>query len=140
MIIKEGNSTVAIRMLENEEIVESLTTVCKNYNIDSAIMVSAVGMFKSLEIGFWNGKEYVKKTIDKMVEIISISGNISTIDDTGDLVVHLHVSVGLDDYTIIGGHLISGILYNGEIFIRKLNNITLLRKKEESGLSGLIPA
>lgn len=140
MIIKEGNSTIAIRLVDGEDIIESLKTVCKNYNVDSAIIQSGVGMFKSMEIAFWNGKEYVTKSIEKLVEIISLNGNISTVDGSGEIVVHIHAALGLDDYSIIGGHLISGKVFNGEIFIKKLHNITLLRKKEESGLSGLFPA
>lgn len=140
MTIKEGNSTIAIRMVENEDLIESLKTICKHYNVDSAIIVSGVGMFKSLEIGYWNGKEYVKETIDQTTEIISLSGNIGTTNDSDEVVIHLHVSVGLEDYSVIGGHLMNATLYNGEIFIEKLHNINLLRKKEESGLMGLIPA
>lgn len=140
MIIKEGNSTIAIRMVENEDLIESLKTICQHYNVDSAIIIGGVGMFKSLEIGYWNGKEYVKEAIEQTTEIISLSGNIGTTNDSDEVVIHLHVSVGLEDYSVIGGHLMNATLFNGEIFIEKLHNINLLRKKEESGLMGLIPA
>lgn len=140
MIIKEGNSTIAIRLQEGEDLFESLLTVCKNYNVDSAIVQSGIGMFKSTEIGFWNGKEYVTKKLEGLVEVLSMNGNISTIDGTGEYVVHIHVCVGLEDYSVVGGHLIGAKLFNGEVFIKKLHNISLLRKKEESGLSGLTPA
>lgn len=139
MIIKEGNSTIVIRIQDGENLMESLKKVCKNYKVESAI-VSGVGLFKSTELAYWNGSEYVTTKVDKMMEVLSLEGNIGTNEYDGEPVIHLHVSLAGEDYTVIGGHLMDAIVYNGEIFINKLHNITLLRKKEPSGLNGLIPA
>ncbi len=140
MIIKEGNSTVAVRFQEGEDLFESLRVICTNYSINSGIILSGVGMFESLEIGYWNGKEYVTKKINELVEIVSLTGNIGISETEGELVFHLHIAVALQDYQVIGGHFVNGKFYNGELFIKKLQNIALLRKKESNGLVGLNPA
>lgn len=139
MIIKEGNSTIAIRMFDGEDFMESIKIVCKNYKIDSAT-ISGIGMFRNVELGYFNGIEYVKKTFEGLSEIISLQGSISVTESEGDVVIHVHTAIGLHDYTVVGGHLINGILFNGEIFIERLHNINLLRKDEKTGLKGLYPA
>jgi predicted DNA-binding protein with PD1-like motif len=140
MIIKEGDSTIAVRLQEGEEIFESLKVICKNYNVNSGVIVSGVGMFESLEIGYWNGKEYIKKPLNELVEIVSLTGNIGVSVTEWQPIIHLHVAVALSDYSVVGGHLVSGKFYNGEVFINKLHNITLLREEESNGLVGLNPA
>lgn len=139
MTIKEGNSTIAIRMYDGEDFMESLKTVCKNYKIESAIF-SGIGMFRNVEIGYWNGHEYVKKVFDGLSEIVSLQGNISVTEKEGDLVIHVHTAIALHDYSVVGGHLVNAVMYNGEIFIERLHNISLLRKDEPTGLKGLNPA
>ncbi|HEM55387.1 MULTISPECIES: PPC domain-containing DNA-binding protein [Caldisericum] len=139
MTIKEGNSTIAIRMYDGEDFMKSLTTACKNYKIESAVF-TGIGMFRSVEIGYWNGHEYVKKVFDGLTEIVSLQGNISVTEREGDLVIHVHTAIALHDYSVVGGHLVNAIMYNGEIFIERLHNITLLRRDEPTGLKGLNPA
>lgn len=139
MTIKEGNSTIAIRLYDGEDFMESLKIACKNYKIDSAV-ISGIGMFRKVEIGFWNGHEYETKVFDGLSEIVSLQGNIGVTEKEGDLVIHVHTAIGLRDHSVVGGHLVNAILYNGEIFIERLHNISLLRKEEPSGLKGLNPA
>jgi len=139
MTIKEGNSIIAIRLYDGEDFMESLKVACKNYKIDSAVF-SGIGMFRKVEIGFWNGHEYVTKVFDGLSEIVSLQGNISVTEKEGDLVIHVHTAIGLHDYSVVGGHLVNATVYNGEIFIERLHNITLLRKDEPNGLKGLNPA
>ncbi len=140
MIIKEGNSTVAIRIQKNENLIESLRVACKNYGIESGVILSGIGMFEKTELAYWNGERYIQKEFDRLVEVVSLQGNIGINEDDGETVIHLHGSIACEDYQVFGGHIIDATVYNCEIFISKLHNITLLRKKESSGLNGLFPA
>jgi hypothetical protein len=140
MIIKEGNSTVAIRIQKNENLIESLRVACKNYGIESGVISSGIGMFEKTELAYWNGERYIQKEFDKLVEVVSLQGNIGINEDDGETVIHLHGLIAGEDYQVFGGHIIDATVYNCEIFISKLHNITLLRKKEPSGLNGLFPA
>jgi len=38
---------------------------------------------------------------------------------------------------VIGGHLMEGTFFNGEVFIQELEGIRLVRRSEPSGLNGL---
>ena len=141
MIIKEGNGLIGIRMEDGEDFFTSLETVCKNYNVESGIILSGIGMLRNIKIGYWNGTEYVTDEIKNPVELVSMQGNIGTTENDGDPIIHIHIAVAKEDHSVIGGHLVSATINNtGEIFVQKLENIVLLRKREKSGLLGLYPA
>ncbi len=141
MIIKEGNDIISIRMEDGEDFFESLKTVCRNYKVESAIILNGIGMLRNLKIGYWDGTEYVNEEIKEPVELVSMQGNIGTTENDGDPIIHIHIAIAKSDHDVMGGHFVSGIVNNtGEIFIRKLKNIVLLRKKDKNGLMGLYPA
>ncbi len=141
MIIKEGNGLIAIRMEDGEDFFESIKTVCRNYNVESGVVINGIGMLRDLKIGYWDGKEYKVDEIEVPVELVSMQGNIGTSENDGDPIVHIHIAVAKPDHTVVGGHFVSGIINNtGEIFLQKLENITLLRRKDPNGLLGLYPA
>jgi len=139
MIIKEGNSTLAIRIQKGENLMESLKIACKNYGIESAVISSGIGMFEKTELAYFDGEKYITKIFDKIAELISLQGNISTNENDGEVVIHLHGAIGSEDYQVFGGHIMNATVYNAEIFIEKLHNITLLRRQEPNGLNGLFP-
>ncbi|MCD6107128.1 MAG: DNA-binding protein [Caldisericaceae bacterium] len=141
MIIKEGKVMLGVRLQDGEDLLESLKTVCKNYKIESGIILNGIGMLRNVEIGYWDGNEYLAKNIKDPVELVSLQGNISTTENDGDPIIHIHVALALKDHTLIGGHFIKGQINNtGEIFLQKLDNILLIRKKERNGLLGLFLA
>ncbi len=141
MIIKEGNNLIAIRMEDGEDFFSSLKIVCKNYTVESAILLNGIGMLRNVKIGYWDGKEYVVEEIEQPVELVSMQGNIATTENDGDPIIHIHVALAKKDHTVVGGHLVSAVVNNtNEIFIQKLNNIVLLRKQDKNGLTGLYPA
>jgi len=139
MIIKEGNSNLAIRIQKGEDLMGSLKIACKNYGIESAVISSGIGMFEKTELANFDGEQYISKIFDKIAEVISLQGNISSNENDGEAVIHLHGSIGSEDYQVFGGHIMNATVFNCEIFIEKLHNITLLRKKEPGGLNGLFP-
>ncbi|MCD6427079.1 MAG: DNA-binding protein [Caldisericaceae bacterium] len=141
MIIKEGNNIISIRMEDGEDFFESLKTVCKNYKVESGIILNGIGMLRNLTIGYWDGAKYVNEEVKEPVELVSMQGNIGTTENDGDPIIHIHIAVAKSDHNVIGGHFVKGIVNNtGEIFIQKLDNIVLLRKKDKNGLMGLYPA
>ena len=141
MIIKEGNNLIGIRMEDGEDFFASIKTVCKNYSVESGIILNGIGMLRNVKIGYWNGKEYLVEKLKEPVELVSMQGNIGTTENDGDPIIHIHAAVAKEDHSLFGGHLVSATINNtGEIFIQKLENIVLLRKQEKNGLLGLYPA
>ncbi|WP_107689525.1 PPC domain-containing DNA-binding protein [Coprothermobacter proteolyticus] len=137
MTIKENNGIIAVRLHDGDKFMESLKAVAKDCGVNSAVL-HGIGLFKNAELGYFNGHEYVTKSFyQQLMEVISLEGNISTAENGEDIVIHAHCVLGLPDYSLIGGHLMDGTFFNGELFIQKLEGVKLVRRSEPSGLNGL---
>jgi predicted DNA-binding protein with PD1-like motif len=87
---------------------EALLLILKEYCMRENIMcatVSAIGAAEKLTLSWYDAdtKTYTDREFDEKLEIVSLSGNISTMD--GKPVVHLHGSFGNRDMQMFGGHL-----------------------------------
>lgn len=113
----------------DEDLINSIINIVKDYNIKSGL-VNCIGALKKITIGYFDieSKEYLTRTIEEYVELVSCMGNITYID--GNPIIHLHASIGARDYSIIGGHLIqpSIVSITGEVYIleidRKIKRVT----------------
>lgn len=83
---------------------DSIINIVKKHNIKSGI-INAIGALKKFTIGFFeiDSKNYKIETFNENVELITCIGNVTYKDD--EPVIHLHVSLGRKDYSVIGGHL-----------------------------------
>lgn len=137
MTVKENNGIIAVRLHDGDKFMESLKAVAKDCGVNSAVL-HGIGLFKNVELGYFNGHEYVTKSFyQQLMEVISLEGNISVAENGAEVVIHAHCVLGLPDYSLIGGHLMDGTFFNGELFIQKLEGIKLVRRSEPSGLNGL---
>ena len=117
--IKTKVKRVIVGKLEpDEDIIDAITDLVKNQNITSGF-VNIIGALKKITIGFFDLKsmQYNFKTFDEDVELISRKGNISYKE--GVPIIHLHVAIGREDFSLIGGHLSQPSLVSitGEVFI-----------------------
>lgn len=111
-----------------EDLLDSIIDLVKKYNIASGF-IKCIGALKTFTIGFFiiDSKEYKMKTFHENVELISCIGNIAYKD--GEPIIHLHVSLGKSNYSIIGGHLSkpSIVSVTGEVSIfeidKRLNRV-----------------
>ncbi|MFX0001185.1 MAG: PPC domain-containing DNA-binding protein [Candidatus Hodarchaeota archaeon] len=88
----------------DEDLMDSIINIVKKHNIKSGI-INAIGALKKFTIGFFeiDSKNYKIETFNENVELITCIGNVTYKDD--EPVIHLHVSLGRKDYSVIGGHL-----------------------------------
>jgi len=110
-----GRYAVSIR--NRQEIVSALATFCKDKNIRSG-EISGIGAVDKAVLRFFNPqtKQYVDRTFTGQMEIAGLAGNISTLD--GEIYLHLHITLGCEDYSAKAGHLLSAVLSGaGEFFI-----------------------
>ena len=117
--IKTKVKRVIVGKLEpDEDIIDSITDLVKTHNIISGF-INIIGALKKITIGFFDleSMKYNFKTFDEDVELISCMGNISYKE--GDPIIHLHVAIGREDFSLIGGHLSqpSIVSITGEVFI-----------------------
>lgn len=126
---------IILSLANHSEIMSSLEAYCKGKDLKAGL-ISGIGAVNSATLRFFDPqtKKYVDKTFSEQMEIANLTVNISMLD--GKVYLHLHVTLGRDDYSTIAGHLLSATV-NGacELSIRKINK-TLNRKFDpEIGLN-----
>ncbi|MBI5223655.1 DNA-binding protein [Candidatus Micrarchaeota archaeon] len=106
----KGQGTVIVRLDDGDEIVESIKKICKEEKIQSA-HVSAIGAAKKVEISHYNTieKKYNVIKLQGMLEIVSLSGNVSILNNEPN--AHLHIILSMEDYSTRAGHLMKAEAY-----------------------------
>lgn len=116
------------KILPGEDLIDAVTEIVKKHEIKSGL-INIIGALKQFTIGYFNlhTKQYNFKTFNEDVELISCMGNVAYKD--GEPMIHLHVTVGKDDFSMLAGHLSqpSIISVTGEVYIyeiaQKLNRV-----------------
>lgn len=101
--LKIGNKYF-LRIDRGEEVIASL----KNFCIDNGVKLGSViglGAADRVIVGLFNTitKEYHNKELVGEYEITNLIGNITTKE--GEVYLHLHITLGDEDYNSHGGHL-----------------------------------
>ncbi|MCD6474109.1 MAG: DUF296 domain-containing protein [Thermoplasmata archaeon] len=104
MFAREGN--VVIAKFDGGEIIQNLKELMSKLNGKAAVILNGVGQLEHVIIGYFDGNDYVKKEVKEEAELISLQGNIGM--DGNDYIIHAHVTLGLKNHSIVGGHLIKG--------------------------------
>jgi len=135
MISDIEKNYIILKIEKGEDIEESLNQVIEDYGIFSGLVVFGIGMIKDLEIGYWDGNQYLKEKMKEAGELVSFHGSITSNDPK----LHLHAAVALSDHVIKGGHFFSGKADPlMELYILRLEEIVLKREKNEAtGLNEL---
>jgi len=110
-----GNKYV-VSIQNRAEIVKALNAFCEERGIQSGT-IYGIGAIDELILRFFNPqtKQYVDKTFQEQMEIANLTGNISQMD--GKTYLHLHITVGRSDYSVLAGHLLSATLNGAGEFV-----------------------
>ena len=122
-----------LRFLTGESIPEALAEFLAEKKINSAV-IHGIGALSKAEIGHFSfeKKKYDSMVFEEDLEVLSFEGNVSL--KQGKPFSHIHVSLGRKDFSVIGGHLVSGIVgATLELFVKPFSD-KLERKKQDSGL------
>jgi predicted DNA-binding protein with PD1-like motif len=120
-----------IRLSRGEEIIYSLKEFVEKESIPSGIILG-IGAMEEVEIGYFDdmAKYYKKKIFKKSVEILSLQGSISWIEEKP--YIHIHCVIGDEKLRSYGGHLFSGrITATAEIYIFVLKEMVLRTKDKK---------
>lgn len=127
---------IYIVSLENHSnIVETLTDFIQNQNIWAG-GVTGIGAVSEATLRFFNPatKKYVDRTFKEQMEVTNISGNVSEIE--GKQTLHLHITLGREDYTALAGHLLEAKIQGaGEFIFYPLETRVVKIKNEETGIN-----
>ena len=106
----------------DEDLIEAIITMVKNHKIQSGL-INCIGALKKFTVGYFNidTKIYERKTFEEYIELVSCMGNIAFKD--GEPIIHLHISVGNKEYSIMGGHLFQPAIVSitGEVYIFEID-------------------
>lgn len=132
---KKTENFFVLNIDNHQEVVAALTAFCEEQGVHCGV-IEGLGAVSSATLRFLDPatKKYVDKTFDEQMEIASLIGNISEKD--GRVYLHLHVTLGRRDYSVVGGHLLCATV-NGacEVIIKPLEGPVGRRFDEETGLN-----
>ena len=109
MNYKQFGNKVIVRIDKGEELVDSLKTICKKLEIRLGSIIG-IGATDKVTIGLINTKtkKYQSKEFTGDHEIASLVGNITMMN--GEVYLHIHISLGSVDHSVLGGHLTSAVI------------------------------
>ena len=114
---KKGDDYI-LSLANHCEIVSTLSEFCEAEGLEAA-EISGLGAVSEATLRFLDPatKAYVDKTFAEQMEIANLTGNLSRKD--GKVYLHIHLSLGRRDYTMVGGHALCATI-NGacELFVR----------------------
>ncbi len=110
-----------IRLDKGEEIISALSSLCEKEGIKAA-SVQGIGGCEKATVGVFDmeDKTYLKEEIRAMLELISLTGNVTVYEDKPYL--HLHASFAYHDENgsaqTLSGHLLEAVIgLTGEIVL-----------------------
>jgi uncharacterized protein len=118
-------STYVIRLDAGEKIVETLKAICERDAIGGGFF-NGLGAVSEAEIGHFDpaAKDYTWVKLSGPLEIVSIYGNITKVDDRP--FIHAHIALGDNTFAVRGGHL-------KEAAVSVACELTLIRFRDDIG-------
>ena len=99
-----------IRLDDGDHVTTALKDILGEDDVPPVLVaVSAVGMIKSVEIGYFTGDTYRITSFEQPCEVLSLSG-IALKDP--HLPLHMHISINPPGGNAVGGHLFRGTVVN----------------------------
>ncbi len=71
---------------------------------------TGIGAMSRSTIAFFDieRKEYLDRELDEQMEVLAVVGNVAMHED--EPLIHAHITLGRKDYSVLGGHLRSGVV------------------------------
>ena len=135
MEYRRFGSEIVVRLDTGDEITEQLQTVAVKENVKLA-SVSGIGAVSEFTVGVFDldDKRFVSKDFAGTYEIVSLTGNINTMN--GEYYGHFHLAAGDREGHVFGGHMSRGVISaTGEIFIHVIDGTVDRRKEEVNGIN-----
>lgn len=139
-IIHSEGGTYTLNFARGDEVMAGLLDFLKEKNIKAAHL-TGLGAASRVTLAYYNlaTKSYEKQTVTEDVEILSLIGNAG-VKEGGELVVHIHGTLGRKDLSVFGGHIfelqISGA---GEIHLTTFSGSINRAYDEVTGLTLMCP-
>lgn len=139
MKLQKSNHTILLVLEKGEDIVECITTFADKNNLNFTT-VSGIGACDDVILKFFNlnTKQYEETHITEPLELTSLLGNISRLDN-GHF-AHLHATFGTQSYQTYSGHLSKAIVSATAEIVLTVTDMDIQRTFNDSvGLNLLNP-
>jgi predicted DNA-binding protein with PD1-like motif len=118
-VLNETGKVVCARLEIGDDVIPSIKRLAVEQGIKGGT-VEMIGALGEVRLGFWDtaNRRYEQSHIVENFELLSATGNIAWFGD--EPFVHLHVTLGRKDFSVIGGHLMDGSFVSVlcEVFVR----------------------
>jgi len=133
----EEKCRVFVRLHKGDDFFTELEKACEEAGIESAGVVTGIGMLSDFELGYFRGKgDYAREKFTKPHELLALSGII--LKEKSGYNFHLHAVLGDEDKSVRGGHLFSAkVAVTAEIMLLKSDAELKRELEEDTGLMGL---
>jgi len=112
MLYTEQGSSFVLRLEQGDDILMTLKQFADSQKIHAAFFEGIGSLYKA-RLGHYDFKDtrtYKYETFHEDLEILTLSGNVSTMNHQA--LPHAHATLGRRDFSVIGGHLEEGSLAN----------------------------
>lgn len=131
----EDDCRLIVRFDVGEKLPECLLDFSKRLGLVSGSL-TGIGGVQNVILGYYDltTRQYLTFPVPGMVELVSLSGNVSLIN--GQPFWHLHAAVADREGNLKGGHLVSlEVAITLECEIRRSNKMLQRKRDEYSGLN-----
>ena len=136
MRYKKFGSGFVLRLEQGDDILKTLREFASAQRLRACFFEGIGSLYKAVlgHYDFKDTKTYKYETFEEDLEILTLSGNVSTLNQQA--LPHAHVTLGRRDFSVIGGHLEEDSLANMvEVQMNKLPGRLIKEKDEEVGLN-----
>ena len=136
----DGVKNYVIVLAKGDEVMSGLTDFARQNKVTSASF-NAIGAFSHATVAWFDDskKEFKLNPINQQVELVSMIGNITLVNDQP--AVHTHVAVASSNGTVRGGHVINAFVFPTlEVFLTVYPTPLHKESDEATGLELIDPS
>ncbi len=137
MEYKRSANDVIARLDKGDKIMASINEIAEKESIKAGF-VSGIGAVNQAKLSFFllGSNEYNTENFEEPFEVLSMNGTLSYVDDSPHQ--HVHMVLGREDYSTIGGHLQEAtVSVTLEVHIKILDTEVTRETSSEFGIQTL---
>lgn len=138
--LKDPNQPFLFILKRGEETIATIKSCAQALKLKGAALVG-LGALEDPTIAYYNleTQQYEEEKFIGIYELLSVNGNIAYAE-TGEVIVHLHVTLADDKHQVIGGHLVHALVgITAEITVIPLPFPVIRKFNAEVGLKVITP-
>ncbi|MBW3670805.1 MAG: DNA-binding protein [Acidobacteria bacterium] len=138
--IRSGDGNFLLVFDKGDDLLGELKSFLGKQSVKASRLMG-IGAFRRAVIGYFQRekKDYDQIPVEEQVELTSLLGN-SSVDESGDVKIHIHVNLGRSDGSIIGGHLMKAEVWpTVELVVEPLDAAVIRRMDDETRLPLISP-